>query len=477
MSTETSLAAFCVLMTACSPHKVQRNPAPPVAVPTSYSTSLEGKSSNRWWKDLGDPQLSSLIEGALADNLQVKSAWARLAQAAALADQAGAARWPQLQASFDGAYQQQFNPLVNFGGAPPGIDRTFEVESYSLSAAASYEVDLFKKLGNQASGAALEALAARDQVEALAMTLAAQIADAWYALVAQRAQRLLLLEQIEVSEMFLELAEMRIRQGLGTVIDVYQQRQQVAAVRAQVPLSESAIAVLEHQLALLVGKPPGRLALGERDELPQVPALPSTGVPADLLVRRPDVRAAQKRVEAADYRVAVAVANRLPSLRLSGSAGFQDNSLGDLLKTPVWTIAGSLLAPIFNAGRLKAEVRRSEAEVRDLLYQFGQALLEAMVEVENALVQEKKQIEHLEALGKQVELANETLKQARARYRDGIGEQGFLQVLTSQQSQQQAELELLQARRQVLSYRIQLYRALGGTWTRELNPKGENSDE
>ena len=184
------------------------------------------------------------------------------------------------------------------------------------------------------------------------------------------------------------------------------------------------------------------------------------------------MRAARLRVVAADYRVAAAVADRLPSLRLSGSYGFQSNDIGELFKSPVWSLAASILAPLFLwAAASPAEVDRNEAAVREQTWQYGQTLLTAIVEVENALVQERQQAVYIELLENQLAIANDTLSAARERYREGIEEQGFLQVLTSLQAQQRSELALLQAKRRRLSFRIQLHRALGGDWTLEIKKR------
>lgn len=258
---------------------------------------------------------------------------------------------------------------------------------------------------------------------------------------------------------------------------MFQQRQQQVSTRAQLALVDSALGLFEHRLAVLLGAAPGSLQVDAPEGLPAaLPAVPAGGLPADLLERRPDVRAAQRRVEAADYQVAVAVADRLPSLRLSGSYGFQAQSLADFLSSPVWNLIASVAAPILDGGRRAAEVERSEAVVEELLMVYGQLLLQAMTEVENALLQERYQLVHIADLEESVELAAATLREAQARYGKGLSD--YLPVLTALQGQQRAELALLQARRQLISYRIQLCRALGGTWTQSLpapEAQGESS--
>lgn len=460
-----TLAAALVLP-ACSPHKVIHNPDAPIELPASFhSISAEGANlPDRWWQDFGDAQLNKLVNEALSDNLQVLAAWERLEQVKHVEGIAGAGRYPTLDVQ--GSVTRTQTMPFNFPTSP-------------LSLNAGYEVDLFKSIGNGLGAAKTDAMAARDQVESLAITLVAQIADTWFSLVSQRARLLLLDEQIKTSENFLELAEMRLGQGLGSSLDLLQQRQQLATVSGQRPLLESAVEVMQNQLAVLTGKTPGSIALAVQDTLPELPPLPGAGIPADLLLRRPDVRAARLAVTAADYRVAVAVSNRLPKLRLSGQYGPFERVGTEFGVNPLWNITASILAPLFQGGRLKEEVRRNEAVVREKSYVFGQTLLQAIGEVENALVQERKQVEYIGLLEGQLSIAQETLVEARARYGAGAGGQSFLQILTALSSSQQIEQTLLSARLQALSYRIGLCRALGGTWTRDLSKqsKTQNSSD
>jgi multidrug efflux system outer membrane protein len=473
----TSMIMSASLLGAgCSPHKVTRNPAPPIAVPAAYS-SIQADGSNlsdRWWQDFGDPELNKLVDAALQGNLQVRAAWERVKQARAVSKQLGAGKFPAV--NLTGSVSKKSETK-----GPGGV--SFDFPTSPVSIEASYEVDIFKKVSNSQAAAMTDAMAAQDQVEGLAMTLVAQIAETWFALSAQRASLELLAEQIKTSGQFLELAEMRLGQGLGSGLDLLQQRQQLAAVEGQRPLLESSVGVLENQLAILTGRAPSEFQAAVQSTLPQLPARPSSGVPGDLLLRRPDVRAARLQVEAADYRVAVAVANRLPSLRLGASYGpFQVQDL--VFSTAnIWQIGANLLAPLFQGGRLKAEVSRTEAVVQEKSYNYGQALLQALVEVENAAIQETKQVEYVAELQGQLVIAQETLEEARQRYSAGMGNESFIQILAALSSLQQIEQSLLRAQKQALSHRIQFCRALGGSWTQDLGPQtkgistGERANE
>lgn len=435
------------------------------------SRRIRAGRDGQWWKSFGDPDLDALIEQTFAGSLQLMAAWARLEQAGAVLRQASSGKWPTLEARLQGSRQAIRSPFADTDDAPPGLPETFTTSTFSASLAAAYEIDVWKRVGSAARAAALDAEALRNDAEAIALSLTAEVAEGWYDLVFARAQKKLLTEQIAVSETFLELVTLRFQQGLATSIDVNQQQLQLLANQSQIPLLDARIELAQNRLAALAGKPRAGAVGSERDQLPELPPLPGTGVPGDLLVRRPDVRAAQLRAEAADHRVAQAVADRLPSLRLSGSIGKQSGDIGEIFTVPtVWSIVGQLIAPLIDGGRRKAEVERNEAVVDERLADYGQALVSAIVEVDSAIEQEKQQVVYVTGLEQQVEVANAALQDAQARYREGLSEQGFLQVLTALQTQQRAELSLLSAERQLISYRIQLYRALGGTWTAELEP-------
>lgn len=470
MTREMALLA-CVATAAigCSTHKVTHNPQPPLEMPSAYTAAgAQAPMPEKWWTEFSDPQLETLIDDMLSNNFQLRAAWARIKQARAFVKQAHSGKYPQLDLS--GAVQRN-QSRFNFGNQVI----INEINLFNVSAAAGYEIDLWRRMASTGNAAALDALALRDDVEAIAITLIAEVAEAWFDLLSVSAQLKLLTDQYETNKLYLELIELRFQKGLASSLDIYQQRQQLVSTQAQMTLLEGTKALSIQRLAILVGKPPEAIAVTPGEVLPGLPAtVPGTGLPADLLERRPDVRAARRRVEAADYRVAVAVADRLPALRLSASLGLQSPTLGDFLTSPVWNLLAGVAAPLIDGGRRKAEVERQKAVVEERLMNYGQVLLQAMVEVESALTNEARQRAYITELEQLVELSGLTLEQAQERYNQGLID--YLPVLSALQGRQRAELTLLQARRSLLSFRIQLCRALGGTWTEELaDPSEENT--
>jgi len=455
---------------SCAPYKANENRPAPVAIPEGFSSSGSPKAyEERWWITFEDPALDAFVAQALADNLDLAQAWARLEQATALARQAAAGLWPEIAVETGYSKSQS-----NFSGG----DRlgTFSItsERIPLTIGAAYEVDVWKRIASLKRGAVLDMEATREDLESIAMTLAAQVAEAWFSLVEQGAQTKLLDEQQETGRTFLELTRLRFSQGLASAVDVYQQRQQLAATRAEVPLVESRKEVFRHQLALLVGDPPRALVTPERDTLPALPPLPPTGLPSDLLTRRPDVRSAHLRLAAADHRVAAAVADRLPALRIGGETGYESrdfDEIENLFDNWIWSLFANITWPVFDGGRRKAEVDRNKAIVKESLGAYGQVMLRALQDVEDALIQERKQAEFLIELERQVQLARDTLRAARMRYANGLSD--YLPVLAALESLQTVERSRIVAERQLLSFRVQLYRALGGTWTTVLEPPAE----
>jgi NodT family efflux transporter outer membrane factor (OMF) lipoprotein len=467
-----AILLFCLF--SCAPYKANESRPPPVSVPEDFSESGHPKAyEDPWWFSFQDPALDALVDQALADNLDLAQAWARLEQATALARRTASGLWPEIAIEVGVRKGQS-----NFSGGDRLGTFSITTESFPVTIGAAYEVDLWKRIASQKRGAVLDMIATRQDVDAMAMTLAAQVTEAWFGFLEQGTQTRLLVEQQATGRTFLELTRLRFSQGLASALDVYQQRQQLAATRAEVPLVESRKEVFRHQLAVLVGVPPLALVPPEREELPGLPPLPPTGLPVDLLTRRPDVRSAHLRLAAADHRVASAVADRLPALRIGGQTGYESRNLDELellFDNWIWSIFANITWPIFDGGRRKAEVDRNKAVVKERLGAYGQVVLLALREVEDSLIQERKQAAFVIELERQAKLARDTLREARMRYANGLSD--YLPVLAALESLQTVERSQIVAQRQLLSYRVQLYRALGGAWMHALEPPADSSQK
>ena len=417
---------------------------------------------NRWWLTFQSAELNRLIEESLTRSPTIHQAWARLAQAEAVAKKAGASLWPSLISDASGSTRQNMTTRAS-------------TESYSLGLTASYELDLWGRVKSGKAAAAMDRDASREQLNTAAITLASQTALSWSGLVSQQLQTDLIRQQLESNKTSLELVELRFRKSQATALDVYQQRQTVANTEARLPLAELREELLRNQLAALLGRNDFQSLEVLDENLPSIGSLPSIGIPADVLANRPDVRRAGLLLRSADWSVSAARADRLPSIRLTASGEYSNARFSDLFDSWYANLIGSVTGPLFEGGRRKAEVERTRAVVNERLAAYRETVLNAMKEVEDALVSEQKQRDYIEALDRNLELSRSSYDEALNRYRNGLSE--YLPVLVELVSLQAVERDRIAAQYDLLQYRINLYRALGGSWPADLKtPSFESED-
>ncbi len=419
----------------------------PVILPAKFSAAGQAKQQDKWWQAFNDSALNHLCKQALANNFSLLAAFNRLDQARAIAKRSGAALIPQVDAN-----------LL----ASKATKQSIRENDFVLGLQASYELDLWGRIRSAVNAAKLDVNAAQEDVFSAAISLTAEIAATWYRLMEQRQQLLLLDKQIEINRNNVTLVTVRFRGAQATAADVFQQQQLLESVIGSRFTVVSTIAVLENQLAVLTGKPPGTIALPDFAAFPTMPELPNTGLSLELMQRRPDIRKAYFVVQAADQRIASAIADRFPKLSLSASLEANSPDLQSLLNNWLATVAGNLVLPVIDGRRRVAEVERNQAVSAEALNNYATLLLNAVKEVENALVQERQQHSVVANLEQQVELATQASNLIRLRYINGAID--FLRVLSSVLSQQGLERDLLTARQQLLQYRINLYRALAGNF-------------
>jgi NodT family efflux transporter outer membrane factor (OMF) lipoprotein len=427
-----------------------------------YSQDLPD-NENRWWESFESDELNALVEEALTNSPSIQQSWARLAQAEALAVKAGAARYPSLDYDARAATsRQKSSEGINAG--------TRSFNSFTLGLGAAYEVDLWGRIRSQTEAAAFDRDASREDLNTAAITLASQISLRWAGILAQRLQTDVIRKQLEANKTSLELIELRFRKSLSSALDVYQQRQAVANTESRIPLAELREALLLHELAVLLGRADFDSLGLEETPLPELGPPPAIGIPADVLGSRPDVRKAGLRLQSADWAVSAARADRLPAIRLTASANYGSGNVDieDVFDNWLASLAASVTGPVFDGGRRKAEVERTRAVVDERLAAYRQTVLNAIREVEDALVSEQKQREFIVALERNLELSRKSYQEAVNRYRNGLIE--YLPVLVELVSLQNLERDRVEAQYTLLQFRIDLYRALGGTWPAELNP-------
>lgn len=446
-----------LLATGCTLHRPQAitQPAYPQGFVHALPQQPPARDYDRWWQSFADPQLDTLIERTLAGNLDLAQALARQEQAEALLQGAESARRPSLTLEGQARRERSESALGAFTGS-----------SQRLSLAAGYELDLWQKLQQRRDAAELEAGASAADILSLTLSLSAQLTDLYYLAAEQRGQIALAEASSAAFAETLERVERRYREGLVPALDVYQARQSLAAAQARRPQFEATLAVSEHALAVLAGGYPAGTPVISEAGLPELePQLPQL-LPSQLLLRRPDVAAALQRLQASDARIGAAVAERFPAFNLGGALGHAETALisGDITGV-FWSLLLNLSAPLIDGGRRQAEVERSEAVFRELLARYHKTVLSAFQEVEDALVKNRSSALRLQLLAAREAAASASLRLALDRYLQGLTD--YLPVLTSQGLQLDAEGQLLAARRQLVSDRIALHRALGGSWMAE----------
>ena len=440
-------------VTGCA---VGRHDVPEITgLPETFSSTGEVSLSEQWWLDFGDPALNKVIEEGLSGSPDLAVWFDRLDQAEALARKAGATWWPSV--SVDGSASRS-------GQWGDGVPETYS-NSYSASGAVSYEIDLWGRVRSTRHAAVYDAHSSREDVRAAVLSLSTRIADAWYEIAEARSQVRVLSEQVVVNEQTLEIISLRFRSGQIRASDVLRQKQLLESSRGNLALAESRLEVLRNQLAVLVGRVPQAHVVDEEAALVALPPLPDAGIPAQLLQRRPDLRAAELDVAAASARLGAAVADRFPRVSITASVSSSAVTTADLFTNWLSNLVGNLTMPLIDGGARKAEAERQEALVDEAFHRYRQAVLTSLQEVENALTRESHQSTYLRSVSEQLAMANEVLARHRDAYRGGQFD--YLRVLDGLTSQQSLERQNLTAHRELIGYRIELCRALGGGWSSE----------
>ncbi len=437
-------AGFFIL-SGCSP---QRETASiPVDTTNVFSTAGAEQAPEKWWTVFGDEKLDNLVDSALANNFNLRTAWQRLQASRAVLNREASSLFPSVDASARSQMSQYINQYI-------------QGQNMELGLSSSYEIDLWGRIRSQVEAERFRAKASYADYKAAAISVSAEIARTWYQLIEAQNQLDLIKEQVTTNEKVLGLLETRFGSGQIRSADILRQRRLLESTREQQIAAETSVRLLENQLAVLLGNPPQEKFDRIKDSLPELPPLPETGLPAELVRRRPDVQSAFNLLQSADREVAAAISNQYPRFSISASTSTSADNVENLFRDWAYSLAGNIMAPIFYGGRLRAEVDRAEAFKNQRLYTYGQTILNAFREVEDALLQEKKQQEKIQSIKKQVEIARQSYEQLRIEYFNGMG--GYLDVLTALDEVQRLQRNLLTANLQLLEYRISLYRSLAG---------------
>ena len=435
---------------SCSPRLT--TPEPPIEEPEPFLTSGTAAIPDEWWTAFDDPTLNELVEEALRENLALAGNWEEFRAALAIVDRESSFLFPEI--SGVGGYSTERRN-----------GNSVEPDQFEAGLSASYELDLWGRVRAGIQAEEFRAEATLNDYQAAAMTLSAETSLTWYRLVTARKQLALVREQIATNEDIIRLIRARFTSGQVRAVDILRQEQLLQSTRAEEVFYETQVELLENELAVLLGNPPQNSMQIKGDSLPELPPLPATGLPLELIRQRPDVRQAYHLVLAADREVAEAIRSKYPRISIDAGILSSSGNVGNLFQNWAYSLAGNLIAPLFYGGRLEAEVDRTEALKNQRLFQYGQTVLLAFQEVENALFRELKQAEALEILERRVELAQTTTQQLRLEYLNGIS--NYLEVLLSLDQEQELQREYLEARLVQIENRIALYRALAASFETE----------
>lgn len=358
-----------------------------------------------------------------------------------------------------------FPDLDGFASAQKNRNETTNTEKFELGLTSEYELDLWGRIRAAVDSETYEAEATLLDYQTAALTLSTKVVSTWYRLLEAHNQLILVKQQIDTNEKILDLLNTRFGSGQIRSSDILRQKQLLEATREQKYFTESTVEILNHQLAVLLGRSPQDTLNYTPHTLPALPALPSTGLPAELVRRRPDVQAAFYRLKSADRDTAAAISDRFPRLTFSISVSTEDNSAVNLFDNWARSFAGNLAAPLLDAGHRRAEVDRTQSVKDQRLFDYGQIILTAFQEVEDALILETKQSQQIDSLKKQIQIAKQTNERLQFEYFNGGT--NYIDVLISLTDEQQLQKDLLSAKLDLLDYRIALYRALAGGFKTE----------
>jgi NodT family efflux transporter outer membrane factor (OMF) lipoprotein len=457
---------------ACMVGPTYRRPAAPV--PSGYKEmpkegatagltwkpAQPGDETRRpaWWEVFGDPELNALEERANISNQTIALAEAQYRGARAAVAGVRASLFPSLGVS---ASATRSSGVVTTSPGP-GLAAP-AVTSLEVAADLGWEVDLFGRIRRSVQAGVANAQASAADLESVRLTIQAEAAADYFLLRGTDAEIDLLRRTVDGYRTEYLLTENRYRQGVASGVDVAQAKTQLAATEAEATDLDLSRAQLEHALAVLVGKPPQEFALAAAPTTVGPPVVP-VGLPSELLERRPDIAAAERRVAAANAQIGVAVAGFFPTLSLTGLGGYERSTVASLFSLParLWSLGGSLAETVFDAGKLRSAYLQARAAYDGTVADYRQTVLTAFEQVEDNLAALRILAAEVRFQAEAVAEAERTLKLAHNRYVSGVT--SYLEVVTAQNTALANELLVVGLLTRQLTASVNLIKALGGGW-------------
>ena len=476
---------FC-LGAACT--VTPKQPIVSVTLPETWSERPETAAGvqpvelARWWNTFQDPRLQALVERGISQNRDIREATARVQEARAARLVSLAPRWPRLgsatsytrslSSSTTTALSSNFlddeSTRTDNSESPVGTSLGFGQERnfYQMGLDASWEIDLFGRLHWAEQALSADISAANEHRRTVLVALLAEIARNYIALRGAQ-QRLRIAERhIQAQQDSVEVTQARYQAGLTSALDAAEAEALLANIRAQIPPLQTTVKQTLHRLSVLVGEPPAAFdaSLSQDHPIPQADLTGDIGLPSELLRRRPDIRQAERELEAATARVGVATTDLFPRLTLTGRLGTQGLNVTDLAKSAglSWATGPGLSWPVFDAGRIRATIKVQDARQAQALARYEQVILTGLEEVENALVAYAKEQARRQWLTASVAAHTEAVEIATERYLSGL--ENYLSVALARRGLHTAQDASAQSRTALAAHVVALYTALGGGW-------------
>jgi len=406
-----------------------------------------------WWKSFDDATLNALVEEALSHSDDIALAAVRVQEARAQFRYAQAQRLPNVRAAAEEERDRDVNP---------GFGIPEEQTAHEGLIDATFDIDLFGRLkaGSEAARSAL--LATQDAQHTVRLSVAASFVSGYFTLLALDARLVIVRETLDVRRYELRVEERRFDAGYSNALDLTRAQAELAATEQLIPALELAVTKTENGLSILMGRTPGPIARGstfDRLSLPDVPA----SLPSTLLRSRPDIAAAEARLAATDHALDAERAAFLPDIQLAVTGGIVGSTLVTSSPVRIWSIGGSILAPLFDAGRLQAQQDAATAQRDEAAFAYRKTTLQAFREVEDDLASVARNREQFDALTRERDILAHSFKLATRRYREGYA--NYLDQLDAQRNLLSSELALVQSRLDRFNAAVSLFQALGGGWS------------
>jgi len=448
---------------------------PEIASPPAWQVETlkaQETANTAWWEQFKDPVLTDLIRTALKENYDLRVATARVEEFYGLYGATRADLFPQI--GYGGNAGRVRASETGPFALTPGTNTIYSLYQAQLSA--SWEIDLWGKVRRATEAAKADLVAVEENRSGVILSLVASIATAYIDLRSLDQQLVIAQKTAKSREESVRLFELRFKGGNISEMELSQVRSEYYVALAVIPDLEKRIKQQENFISILLGKNPGPILRGKQLDGIALPAIP-TGIPSDLLARRPDIRQAEQALIAANARIGVAKAQYFPSISLTGFLGSLSTQFSDLFTGPAktWSYAGSLAGPIFTAGKIKGTVKAAEAVQQEALFGYEQSIQNGFREFEDALIDQDRTRVQLDAQAKQVEALATYARLARLRYENGYT--SYIEVLDAERSLFNGQISYAQTQDALLRALVNLYKAMGGGWVVEADKIAVSKDE